>query len=86
MENNLNIQVARIHKLNGSARVKAFADIKVNDSILIKGLSIIEGQKGLFVSMPREKGNNSQWYDSVRPLNKEARAEIQNAVLEAYNE
>jgi DNA-binding cell septation regulator SpoVG len=35
--------------------------------------------------MPREKGSDDKWYDSVRPLTKEARAEIQNKVLEEYN-
>lgn len=86
MDTNLSIKVARIHKLNSDSKVKAFVDIKINDSILIKGLSVVDGQKGLFVSMPREKANDGKWYDSIRAMTKEAKAEIQAAVLEAYGQ
>lgn len=80
----LNVEVARIHKLNGDSPVKAFVDIKVNDSILIKGLRVVEGKKGVFVSMPSDKGADGKYYDSIKPLTKEASAEIANAALGAF--
>jgi stage V sporulation protein G len=86
MSDKLEIKVSRIHKLNGNSQVKAFADICVNDSLLIKGLRIVDGKKGLFVSMPQEKASNNRWFDSVLPLDKETRAEIVNAVLSSYNQ
>ena len=83
-ENSLTFNVARLHKLEGEGAMKAFVDLAINDSLLIKGLRIVEGQKGLFVSMPKEKGKDNRWYDTIRPLTKEAQAEISSVVLDAY--
>lgn len=83
----LEIKVARIFRLNNNEGVvKAYADISVNDALLIKGLKIIDGKHGLFVSMPCEKGQDEKWYEVVRPLEKEVKALISEVVLTAYNE
>ena len=66
-------------------RIKAFVDVSINDALLIKGIRIVEGNKGLFVSMPVEQGKNEKWYERVRCLNKSIRDEIANAVLTAYS-
>lgn len=86
MGENLQIAVARIHRLNSNSPVKAFADIKINESLLIKGLRVVQSAKGLFVSMPQEKSKDSKWYDTILPLSKEVRAEIVSKVLNSYNE
>jgi stage V sporulation protein G len=52
--------------------------------VLIKGLRIVEGEKGLFVSMPREEGKDGKWYNTVIPLKREIKDEIERLVLEAY--
>ena len=85
MEKALEFKVKRIYRLEGNGNTKAFVDLVVNDGLLIKGLRIVNGQKGQFVSMPREQGKDSKWYDSIRPLNKEIQQQIQSAVLSAYN-
>ena len=80
----MNIQVERMFRFETEGPLKAFADIIVNDALLIKGIRIVDGKKGLFVSMPREKSKNEQWYDSVRCLTKEIREQITEVVLAAY--
>lgn len=80
----LKLQVNRLHKLDGSGATKAFCDLSVLDSLIIKGLRVIEGEKGLFVSMPREEGKDGKWYNTVMPLNREVKDEIERIVLEAY--
>jgi len=82
--NTLNLKVERIHKLPDSGTVKAFVDMNVNDLLLIKGLKIIQGQRGLFVSMPQEQGKDKRWYDSIRCLKPEIRDQIQEKVMQAY--
>lgn len=86
MENNvLSIQVQRIYKLANGKSLKAFADITVNDALLVKGVRVMDGKKGLFVSMPREQSaKDKKWYDSVRCLTREVKEEIAEKVLEAY--
>ena len=80
----LKLEVSRIHKLDGSGATKAFCDLSVLDSFVIKGLRVVEGEKGLFVSMPREEGKDGKWYNTVIPLKREVKDEIEKLVLEAY--
>ncbi|MDD5428763.1 MAG: SpoVG family protein [Candidatus Omnitrophica bacterium] len=81
----LKIEVSRIHKLDGLGPTKAFCDLSIADSLMIKGLRIIEGQKGLFVAMPSEEGKDGKWYSIVMPLKRDVKDEIERIVLEAYN-
>ena len=80
----IKMEVSRMHKLDGTGATKAFADLSVEDSFVIKGLRVVEGEKGLFVVMPREEGKDGKWYSVVVPLNRELKDEIERIVLEAY--
>ena len=82
----VDIKVLKIHRLADDSRIKAFVDLGINDALLIKGIRIIQGKKGLFVSMPTEQGLNERWYERVRCLNDDIRFLISQKVLEAYNE
>lgn len=79
------IQVSRLHRFDGESKLKAFADISFG-GIIIKGLSVVSGSKGLFVSMPRHQGKDGKWYDTVFPTTKELREQLCEAVLAAYKE
>ena len=78
------IKVERIYRLPDNGPMKAFVDLSINDAILIKGLRVINGQKGLFVSMPQEQGKDKRWYDTIRCLTPELKDEIRDKVLTAY--
>ncbi len=78
------VMVARMNKWEGEGTTRAFCDVAVADTFLIKGIKVVEGKKGLFVSMPRQQGKDGKWYDTVRPLTKEARQQLSELVLEAY--
>ena len=84
VKEDLKLAVTRLHKLDGSGATKAFCDISILDSLVINGLRIIEGEKGLFVSMPREEGKDGKWYNTVIPLKREVKDQIEKIVLEAY--
>jgi stage V sporulation protein G len=84
IRDDLRLEVARLHKLDGAGSTKAFCDLSILDSFVIKGLRVVEGEKGLFVSMPREEGRDGKWYNTVIPLKREVRDEIEKLVLEAY--
>ena len=77
-------EVKRVIRLHGDGTVKAFCDVAVGNFV-IKGVRVVDGKKGLFVSMPREQGKNGQWYDMVTPLTKEAKAELSEVVMEAFH-
>ena len=77
-------EVKRITRLNGQSSIKAFCDVSINGSFLLKGIKVVDGKKGIFVSMPREQGKNGVWYDTMTPLTKEAKARLSEIVMEAF--
>ncbi len=80
------IKVERIHRLESDGATKAFCDLLILDTFVVKGLRVVLGKDGLFVSMPQEKGRDSKWYDTFYPLSKEMRKGLEELVLETYNE
>ena len=84
MSKPVEVAVKRMNKFNGEGTTRAFCDVAVAESFLIKGIKVVEGKKGLFVSMPREQGKDGNWYDTVVPLTKETRQQISDLVLGAY--
>ena len=81
---NLEFKIAKIHRLPEGSRLKAFVDVSVNDALLIKGLRVVDGKGGLFVSMPQEQGRDKRWYDLVRCLNEDVQSKIAQKVISAY--
>jgi len=80
----INLQVFRIYKLENSKYTKAFADVVINGEILIRGIRVVDGKNGLFVSMPQEQSKDKKWYDTVRCLNRDVRNMLTDEVLAAY--
>ena len=80
------VEVLRLHRLSGESSLKAFADVSFAGVFIVKGLKIVEGKNGLFVSMPSEKGKDGKWYNTAHPLTKEFRESLNEVVLQAYEE
>jgi stage V sporulation protein G len=79
------IQVSRIYKIDGDTKLKAFVDISLG-GVVVKGLRIVHGSNGLFVSMPRHQGKDGKWYSTVYPTTKEIQKQLSDLVLAAYQE
>ncbi len=79
------LTVERMNRFEGEGTARAFCDVAIGGSFLIKGIKVLEGKKGLFVNMPREKGKDDQWYGTVIPLSKEAYQQLSETVLTAYH-
>ena len=80
------LSVQRLVKFDGPGSLKAFCDLTIEQQVLIKGLRVVEGKRGLFVSMPREQGKDHKWYDSVVLLTEEIKAAVTRVVLDAYQQ
>ena len=78
------LEVARLHKFDGDSALKAFADVIVAEQVLVKGVRVVEGKDGLFVSMPQNQGKDGKWYETVSLVDEELKQEFQEVVLEAY--
>jgi stage V sporulation protein G len=82
----LDIEVLDVRKITGDGNLKAFADLKICGSVLVRGFSVLEGKKGLFVTMPRKVSKDGRWFDILTPVNDEVKAEIETKILEAYEQ
>lgn len=82
----IEVRVERLYRLENNGKLKAFADIAINDSLLIKGLKVLSGQHGEFVTMPQEKNSSdNKWYDLVRCMSQNVKEQISDIVLYAYH-
>ena len=87
------IKVRRITKPN--LKIKAVASLLIDGIMSIEGFKVIDGSKGLFVSVPNHKGTIMEdgvkvdkYFDDVRFLGEEGVSisqEIKDAILQAYN-
>ena len=68
-------------------RVKAIANIVLNDQIQVRGIRVMDGENGLFVGYPVDpfyKGDGFR--NIVFPITAELRHQIEKSVLEKYDE
>jgi DNA-binding cell septation regulator SpoVG len=77
-------RVEKMFVLPDAGTLKAFADISVNDTLVIKGVRVLKGKKGMFVSMPQEQGKDSKWYDQVVFRNADEFEMMSNIVINEY--
>ena len=119
----LNITEIRIKLVpNDRDKLRAFASITIDDSLVIRDVKIIDGGERLFVAMPSRKlcdrcarcgaknyirarycnecgarlrsdravsddrGRPRLYADIAHPIHQEARDELQNAILSAYEQ
>jgi len=66
-----------------NGRLKAYATVVFDNSFIVRDLKIIEGSKGLFVSMPSRRRKDGTFRDIVHPLNPETRKKF-DAIIEEY--
>lgn len=65
--------------------VKALAQIVLNDQMVIRGLRVMDGLNGLFVSYPIDPFFKGEDFRSVcNPITRQLREHIENCVLEKY--
>lgn len=76
----------KIHSIRPEGSCKATASANVYGDFAVRGIKIMEGSKGLFISMPSYKAGNGEYKDSCFPCTKEAKAEFDKAVLGAYQQ
>ena len=82
-DSKLDVRVYPIDEPQGST--VAFASVAVDDLIAIRGVRVVDGEKGLFVSMPQTfNTKTNEFSDTAFPLTKDLREEITSAVLDEY--
>ncbi len=62
------------------------ASVCFMDSIVIRGVRLLDGAHGYFIAMPQQRNRKGEYIDCVYPLSKEIRDEMTEAVISAYSE
>ena len=66
------------------SKLKAVASITIEDCFVVHDIKVIEGNEGIFISMPSRKTPDGEYKDIVHPINTPTREMIRDAVLEEY--
>ena len=67
-------------------KLKAFVSIVFDDCFVISDIKIIQGNSGLFVSMPSKKRKDGSFRDIAHPLNNETRRKFEEQIISEYRE
>lgn len=82
----MNVKITVRKYESASSKTKAFVELKLDDVLIVKGLSLVEGKNGLFLSFPSSKGKDNKYYNSVYSLNKDWGSDLEKACIKKYNE
>lgn len=82
MKTNVTVRLFETRRSN----TKAFIELKLDDTLIVKGLTLVEGEKGLFVSYPATKGKDGKYYNSVYSLDKEWKEKLEDICIRKYKE
>lgn len=70
--------------LRSEEKLKAFVNITFDDQFVVRGLKVIKGSNGYFISMPSRKMPDGSFRDIAHPINKEFRDLVEKVVIEKY--
>ncbi len=65
-------------------KLKAFASVTFDNCFVVRGLKVIQGNKGLFVAMPSRRRPDGTFQDIAHPINSTMRERIESAVIGEY--
>ena len=74
----------RVRKIEKEGKMKAIVSITLDNEFVIHDIKVIEGEKGLFIAMPRRKAADGEYRDIAHPINSGTRDMIQKVILEKY--
>ena len=69
---------------DGPDKLRAIASVILDDCFIIKGVRVVDGEKGMFISLPSRRNVKGEFTEQCFPLSKELRMELTDTVLRAY--
>ena len=69
-----------------NSKLRAFASVTFDEEFAVKGIKVMDGKKGLFISMPAQASSEGEYYDVAYPITKKFREELEDAVITAFEE
>lgn len=81
----MKITEVKVYPAKENGRLKAYATVIFDNDFIVRDLKVIEGEKGLFVSMPSRRRKDGSFRDIVHPLNADTRKMIEKSIIGEYN-
>jgi len=84
----MNITFIKIYPFDSGihqSSLRAYADVILDDLLVIKGFKILVGKSGgLFIGMPSKKGKDGKYYDQIEFKVNDFQSELRTRILKAY--
>ena len=75
----------KIRKFFGEGPMKAVVSVTFDDALAVHDIKVIYARDRYFIVMPSRKNPDGTYRDIVHPINAAFRAELENAVIDAYH-
>ncbi len=75
----------KIRKFFDEGPMKAIVSVTFNDCLAVHDIKVIYARDRYFIVMPSRKNPDGSYRDIVHPINAEFRAELEEAVIDAYH-
>ena len=72
--------------LRNEDKLRAFVNVTFDNCFVVRGLKVINGPEGFFVSMPSRKVEDGTFRDITHPITREFRDKLEKIILEKYRE
>ncbi len=68
-------------------RVRAVAEIVIDDQLMIKGIKLVESKHGgLFISFPKKQSSKGKFVDIIQPISPEFQEQVRRVIVDKYKE
>ena len=75
----------KIRKFFDEGPMKAVVSVTFDDALAVHDIKVIYAREKYFIVMPSRKNADGTYRDIVHPINAQFRAELESAVIDAYN-
>lgn len=82
----MDITDIKVRKLFTEGPMKAIVSVTFDNQIALHDIKVIYAREKYFIVMPSRKNPDGTYRDIVHPINAAFRAQLESAVISAYNE
>ncbi len=75
----------KIRKFFDEGPMKAVVSVTLDDALAVHDIKVIYARERYFIVMPSRKNPDGSFRDIVHPINAQFRAELEQAVIDAYH-
>jgi len=75
-----------VRPIKPKGNLLGFADVVINGQFAVRGIKVVTGENGLFMSMPSTLDGNGQYRDVCHPITSDFHKQLNQAVVAGYNQ